>query len=177
MIDYDATLIKIKQTAEVYLAIKSAFTSLKGLSENSLEKQYYQRYEKDVQGAMGKLDWRRPTLPWLEEKDVQCAMGKLDALIKAPKKSLAEYAKCKEGISDAIIADVEPIFSASGDHDLYVQFYNISVYIDHWITDGKNEIQGKKIVAESRRLNNILELQNSNMFVRPFKKFFQKFQR
>lgn len=141
--------------AEVYLAIKSAFTSLKGLSENSLKKQYYQRYEKDVQGAMGKLD----------------------ALIKAPKKSLAEYAKCKEGISDAIIADVEPIFSASGDHDLYVQFYNISVYIDHWITDGKNEIQGKKIVAESRRLNNILELQNSNMFVRPFKKFFQKFQR
>ena len=93
--------------AEVYLAIKSAFTSLKGLSENSLKKQYYQRYEKDVQGAMGKLD----------------------ALIKAPKKSLAEYAKCKEGISDAIIADVEPIFSASGDHDLYVQFYNISVYI------------------------------------------------
>ena len=141
--------------AEVYLAIKSAFTSLKGLSENSLKKQYYQRYEKDVQGAMGKLD----------------------ALIKAPKKSLAEYAKCKEGISDAIIADVEPIFSASGDHDLYVQFYNISVYIDHWITDGKNEIQGKKIVAESRRLNNILELQNSNIFVRPFKKFFQKFQR
>lgn len=141
--------------AEVYLAIKSAFTSLKGLSENSLKKQYYQRYEKAVQGAMGKLD----------------------ALIKAPKKSLAEYAKCKEGISDAIIADVEPIFSASGDHDLYVQFYNISVYIDHWITDGKNEIQGKKIVAESRRLNNILELQNSNMFVRPFKKFFQKFQR
>lgn len=141
--------------AEVYLAIKSAFTSLKGLSENSLKKQYYQRYEKDVQGAMGKLD----------------------ALIKAPKKSLAEYAKCKEGISDAIIADVEPIFSASGDHDLYVQFYNISVYIDHWITDGKNEIQGKKIVAESRRLNNILELQNSNMLVRPFKKFFQKFQR
>jgi len=141
--------------AEVYLAIKSAFTSLKGLSENSLKKQYYQRYEKAVQGAMGKLD----------------------ALIKAPKKSLAEYAKCKEGILDAIIADVEPIFSASGDHDLYVQFYNISVYIDHWITGGTNEIQGKKIVAESRRLNNILELQNSNMFVRPFKKFFQKFQR
>ena len=141
--------------AEVYLAIKSAFTSLKGLSENSLKKQYYQRYEKAVQGAMGKLD----------------------ALIKAPKKSLAEYAKCKEEISDAIIADVEPIFSASGDHDLYVQFYNISVYIDHWITGGKNEIQGKKIVAESRRLNNILELQNSNMLVRPFKKFFQKFQR
>ena len=141
--------------AEVYLAIKSAFTSLKGLSENSLKKQYYQRYEKAVQGAMGKLD----------------------ALIKASKKSLAEYAKCKEGIADAIIADVEPIFSVSGDHDLYVQFYNVSVYIDHWITGGKNEIQGKKIVAESRRLNNILELQNSNMLVRPFKKFFQKFQR
>ena len=39
----------------------------------------------------------------------------------------------------------------------------------------KSDNQAKKIIAESRRLNNILELQKSNAIVRPFKKLVQKF--
>ncbi len=140
--------------AEVYLAIKSAFMSLKGLSENSLKKQGYQG----------------------QEKAVQTAMGKLEALIKAPKKTIAEYAKNKAGIADAIIADIEPILGASGDHDLYVLYNNYVYHIMHWYND-RSKTFADKIMKDAKHLAGVLDLQNSNMFVRPIKKFFQKFQR
>ncbi len=141
--------------AEVYLAIKSAFTALKGLSEKSLAKRSVPKNQ-----AM-----------------VKKSMENIDIIIKRPRAVLEAYEDTggKESISNKIIDDVEGILGATADHDLYVQFHNISVYIDHWMTGGKNEMQAQKIVAESRRLNNMLELQNSNVIVRPFKKLAQKF--
>ena len=141
--------------AEVYLAIKSAFTALKGLSEKSLAKRSVPKNQ-----AM-----------------VKKSMENIDIIIKRPRAVLEAYEDTsgKESISNKIIDDVEGILGATSDHDLYVQFHNISVYIDHWMTGGKNEMQAQKIVAESRRLNNMLELQNSNVIVRPFKKLAQKF--
>ena len=45
------------------------------------------------------------------------------------------------------------------------------------MTGDKNERQAKKIIAESKRLNNLLELENTSAFLRPFKKLAQMFQR
>lgn len=141
--------------AEVYLAIKSAFAALKGLSEKSLAKRSVPKSQAMVKKSMENIDF----------------------IIKRPRAVLEAYEDIggKKSISDKIIDDIEGILGATADHDLYVQFHNISVYIDHWMTGGKNEIQAQKIVAEARRLNNMLELQNSNVIVRPFKKLAQKF--
>ena len=141
--------------AEVYLAIKSAFTALKGLSEKSLAKR---------------------SLP-KSQAMVKKSMENIDIIIKRPRVALEAYKDKggKKSISDKIIDDVEGILGASCDHDLYVQFHNISVYIDHWMTGEKNDKQAQKIIAESKRLNNQLELENSNPIARPFKKLAQKF--
>lgn len=141
--------------AEVYLAIKLAFTALKGLSEKSLEKRSVQKNQATVKKSIENIDF----------------------IIKRPRATLDAYKDKggKKSISDKIIDDVEGILGATADHDLYVQFHNISVYIDHWMKGDKSDNQAQKIIAESRRLNNILELQNSNAIVRPFKKLVQKF--
>jgi hypothetical protein len=139
--------------AEVYLAIKSAFAALKELSKKSLHKRalpgHYPAFKK--------------------------SMDKVDAIIKKPRFALGMYRGGKKSIADKIIDDIEGILGATADHDLYVMFHNISVYIDHWMTCDQNEKQAKKIIAESKRLNNLLELENSNALVRPFKKLAQKF--
>lgn len=143
--------------AEVYVAIKSAFVALKGLSENSLKKHSFPESQEQVKKSMESIDF----------------------IIKKPRASLEAYAGVggKKSISDKIIDDVEGILGATADHDLYVLFHNFSVYVDHWFTDGKDARRAKKIIAESKRLNNILDLQNSNALVRPFKKFVRMFQR
>ena len=141
--------------AEVYLAIKSAFVSLKGLSEKALEK-------RELPGR---------------NLDVKKSMDKIDAIIKKPRVALAAYRGGKKSIADKIIDDIEGILGATADHDLYVMFHNISVYIDHWLTGDKSERQAQKIIKESKRLENLLELQKSNALVRPFKKLVQMFQR
>ena len=143
--------------AEVYLAIKSAFGALKGLAENYLNK-----------AALPK-----------SQVMVKKSMENIDFIIKRPRAALEAYRDTggKKSISDKILDDVEGILGVTADHDLYVLFHNISVYIDHWFTNGKDEYNAKKIVAESRRLNNMLDLQNSNAIVRPFKKLAQMFQR
>ena len=141
--------------AEVYLAIKSAFVALKGLAENSLKKNSSSKGQATVKKSMDKID----------------------AIIKTPRKTLESYMGGKKSVSDQIIDDLEGVWGAGSDHDLYVLFHNFSVYVDHWFTDGKDEKQAKKIIAESKRLNNILDLQNSNLLVRPFKKVAHMFQR
>lgn len=143
--------------AEVYLAIKSAFVALKGLSENSLKKH---------------------SLP-KSQVMVKKSMENIDLIIKRPRNALDAYKDMggKKSISDKIIDDVEGILGASCDHDLYVVFHNFSVYVDHWFTGTKDAKQAKKIIAESKRLNNMLDLQNSNVLVRPFKKLAHMFQR
>ena len=90
---------------------------------------------------------------------------------------MGTHAGGKKSISDKIIDDIEGILGTTCDHDLYVMFHNISVYIDHWMTGDKNERQAKKIIAESKRLNNLLELENTSALLRPFKKLAQMFQR
>ena len=141
--------------AEVYLAIKSAFVALRELSKKSLRRRalsgHYPQFKK--------------------------SMDRVEAIIKTPRKTLEGYMGGKKSISDKIIDDIEGILGTTCDHDLYVMFHNISVYIDHWMTGDKNERQAKKIIAESKRLNNLLELENTSALLRPFKKLAQMFQR
>ena len=106
-------------------------------------------------------------------------MENIDLIIKRPRIALEAYKDKagKKSVSDKIIDDVEGILGASCDHELYVMFHNFSVYVDHWFTGDKNARQAKKIIEESKRLNNLLDLQKSSVLVRPFKKVAQMFQR